>query len=196
MSDTPWPRFEVFQQDRPGKPHQNAGSVHALDAEMALQNARDVFVRRPECHNIWVVPADDIFAKTAEELAADSAWQEEDVDPNAPEETYHVFQKTSQRRSMTYVWHVGDVEAASPSQALKKALHTFTEKEASVWWVCPAVAVTRSEETDVTPMFQPARDKPFRLPSHYRTVYLMHKLKQAEEAKRQKKEEKQSGQKS
>jgi hypothetical protein len=41
-------RFEVFQQERPGRPHRNIGSVHAPDVEMALLNARDVFARRPE----------------------------------------------------------------------------------------------------------------------------------------------------
>jgi ring-1,2-phenylacetyl-CoA epoxidase subunit PaaB len=179
--DTQWPRFEVFQQERPGKPHQNTGSVHAPDAEMALQNARDVFARRPECHSLWVAPADAILSKTAEELENDTSWQDGEVNPEAPAETYYVFQKTSQRRSMTYVNHAGEVEAQSPAQALQKALATFNEKPAVVWWVCPARAVYRSREEDVATMFAPADDKTFRLPNEYRTVTAMKQVRQTGE---------------
>jgi ring-1,2-phenylacetyl-CoA epoxidase subunit PaaB len=76
MTDTQWRRFEVFVQEKVGEPYQNVGAVHAPDAEMALQNARDVFVRRPECVSLWVVPAEMIFAKTAQELET-SLWREE-----------------------------------------------------------------------------------------------------------------------
>ena len=60
-TDTPdareWPLWEVFTQPPGGKPHEHAGSVHAPDAEMALQNARDVYSRRGEAVSIWVVPS-------------------------------------------------------------------------------------------------------------------------------------------
>ena len=72
MMDSQWPRYEVFQQDREGRPHRNVGSVHAPDPEMAMQNARDVFVRRPACLSLWVVPAGAIFSKTAQELREES----------------------------------------------------------------------------------------------------------------------------
>src|SRR5690606_36949825 len=75
--DTQWPRFEVFQQVRPDTPFHNVGSVHAPDAELALQNARDVFVRRPQTVTLWVVPADRILMKTREELAAEPGWRDE-----------------------------------------------------------------------------------------------------------------------
>src|SRR5262245_16462431 len=70
LMDTQWPRYEVFEQERPDQPHHNAGAVHAPDAELALQNARDVFVRRPDCYSLWVAPASAIRSWTAEELAA------------------------------------------------------------------------------------------------------------------------------
>ena len=35
-----WPLWEVFTQPPGGKPHEHAGSVHAPDAEVAMQNAR------------------------------------------------------------------------------------------------------------------------------------------------------------
>lgn len=181
MNDTQWPRFEVFQQDRPGKPHRNVGSVHAPDAEIALQNGRDVFVRRPRCHSIWVVPADAIFSKTDEELEKDSSWLEEEIDPNAPTETYHVFQKTSQRRSMTFVAHAGTVEARSAVQAMKRALAKFGEGTAAVWWVFPARAVTGSEDDDIESMFAPAETKSYRMPQEYRTVAMMRQIKQEDQ---------------
>ena len=59
--------WEVFYQTKSGAPHEHAGSVHAADAEMALQNARDVFTRRGEAVNIWVVPSRYVTASTPEE---------------------------------------------------------------------------------------------------------------------------------
>ena len=38
----------MFIQPKPGAPHEHCGSVHAVDAEQALQNARDVYARRSE----------------------------------------------------------------------------------------------------------------------------------------------------
>jgi len=40
--------WEVFIQSKPGLAHKHAGSVHATDREMALQNARDMYTRRQE----------------------------------------------------------------------------------------------------------------------------------------------------
>lgn len=65
--DTQWPLWEVFTQPGNGKPHEHAGSLHAPDAEMALQNARDVYARRNEAVNIWVVPSGQITASSPED---------------------------------------------------------------------------------------------------------------------------------
>lgn len=65
-----WPLWEVFVQTKPGLPHKHAGSLHASDREMALLNARDVYSRRGEGTNIWVVPADAITASTPEDVGA------------------------------------------------------------------------------------------------------------------------------
>ena len=98
--DTQWMRFEVFLQERPDQPHRSVGSVHAPDAEIALQNARDVFVRRPRAHSLWVAPARAILARTQQELEADDADQVMDVThEGGVAERYQVFQKQSQRRS-------------------------------------------------------------------------------------------------
>ena len=63
-TDTQWPLWEVFVQEKQGAPHEHAGSVHAPDAEIALQNARDVYARRGRLLSMWVVPSAAITATT------------------------------------------------------------------------------------------------------------------------------------
>lgn len=70
MSDTQWPLWEVFIQANPGIPHKHAGSVHAPDAEMALQNARDTYARRNEGMCIWVVPSNAITSSSPEDIGS------------------------------------------------------------------------------------------------------------------------------
>ncbi|MBN8704081.1 MAG: 1,2-phenylacetyl-CoA epoxidase subunit B [Bacteroidetes bacterium] len=64
------PLWEVFMQTKPGQPHKHCGSVHAHDKEMALQNARDVYSRRNEGTNLWVVPANCIVASSPEDIGS------------------------------------------------------------------------------------------------------------------------------
>ncbi|MCI0397237.1 MAG: phenylacetic acid degradation protein [Chloroflexi bacterium] len=176
--DTQWPRFEVFQQEREGRPHQNIGSVHAPDAEIALQNARDVFARRPSTVNLWVVPAELILAKTAQELAENPNWREEAATPAGPAARYYVFQKQSQRRAMTYVSHVGEVEATSPAGALARALEQYGSSSVYVWWVFPAGAIVRTGPDEIGSLFAPAYDKSYRSPREYHTLTLMQEARQ------------------
>lgn len=167
MPDTQWPRWEVFKQDDAGQPHRSIGAIHAPDAEMALMNARDVHVRRPDCENLWVARADHIFSMTAEELTAWDTTLERD---NARLETHLIFQKTSQRRAMTFVTYVGEVEAHSPQAALKLALDKYPSKDVFVWWVCPASAITRTEPGVEDSWFAPAREKTYKQQSEYGDV--------------------------
>jgi ring-1,2-phenylacetyl-CoA epoxidase subunit PaaB len=62
MSEKHLPLWEVFIRSRSGLAHKHCGSVHAADAEMALQAARDVYTRRGEGNSIWVVPSSAIIA--------------------------------------------------------------------------------------------------------------------------------------
>ena len=62
-----WPLWEVFIRSRQGLGHKHAGSLHAADAEMAIQNARDVYTRRQEGVSIWVVPAEAIVASSPDD---------------------------------------------------------------------------------------------------------------------------------
>ena len=65
-----WPLWEVFVRARRGLSHNHVGSLHAPDATMALQNARDVYTRRQEGVSIWVVPSGAITASSPDEKDA------------------------------------------------------------------------------------------------------------------------------
>ena len=56
------PLWEVFIRSRNGLAHKHVGSLHASDATLALQAARDVYTRRGEGLSIWVVPSGAITA--------------------------------------------------------------------------------------------------------------------------------------
>lgn len=57
-----FPLWEVFVRARRGLSHTHVGSLHAPDAEMAIQNARDGYIRRAEGVSVWVVPSAMIVA--------------------------------------------------------------------------------------------------------------------------------------
>jgi ring-1,2-phenylacetyl-CoA epoxidase subunit PaaB len=62
-----WPLWEVFIRSKAGLNHKHVGSLHAADAEMAIENARDVYTRRSEGVSIWVVESTHIAASNPEE---------------------------------------------------------------------------------------------------------------------------------
>lgn len=70
MSEQEWPLFEVFIRSRSGLSHRHVGSVHAADASMALDHARDLYTRRGEGVSIWVVESKAITASDPAETAA------------------------------------------------------------------------------------------------------------------------------
>lgn len=57
-----WPLWEVFVRSKQGLEHKHCGSLHAADAQQALQMARDVYTRRQEGVSIWVLPSSQITA--------------------------------------------------------------------------------------------------------------------------------------
>src|SRR3954467_4329361 len=65
-----WPLWEVFIRSKQGLDHKHAGSLHAADAAMAIENARDVYTRRMEGVSIWVVESKHIHASNPEEAAS------------------------------------------------------------------------------------------------------------------------------
>jgi phenylacetate-CoA oxygenase, PaaH subunit len=64
MSSSEFPLWEVFIRSQHGLAHKHVGSLHAADAEMAINNARDVYTRRNEGVSIWVVKSSDIVASS------------------------------------------------------------------------------------------------------------------------------------
>ena len=65
-----WPLFEVFIRARAGLEHKHVGSIHAADAKMALEHARDVYTRRQEGVSLWVVRSSDITASDPSDAEA------------------------------------------------------------------------------------------------------------------------------
>ena len=66
-SKNAWPLWEVFVRSKQGLDHKHVGSLHATDAAMAIENARDVYTRRQEGISIWVVESKHITASNPEE---------------------------------------------------------------------------------------------------------------------------------
>lgn len=63
-----WPIFEIFVRSKNGLEHRHFGSLHAADAAMAIENARDVYTRRQEGVSIWVVESKNITATNPEQF--------------------------------------------------------------------------------------------------------------------------------
>jgi ring-1,2-phenylacetyl-CoA epoxidase subunit PaaB len=62
-----WPLWEIFIRSKQGLDHKHVGSLHAADAQMAVENARDVYTRRQEGVSIWVVKSKHIHASNPDE---------------------------------------------------------------------------------------------------------------------------------
>jgi ring-1,2-phenylacetyl-CoA epoxidase subunit PaaB len=62
-----WPLWEIFIRSKQGLDHKHVGSLHAADAHMAIENARDVYTRRQEGVSIWVVESKFIHASNPDE---------------------------------------------------------------------------------------------------------------------------------
>ncbi|MEI2417331.1 1,2-phenylacetyl-CoA epoxidase subunit PaaB [Orrella sp. JC864] len=69
MNHESTPLWEVFIRSQHGLAHKHVGSLHAADAQMAINHARDVYTRRNEGLSIWVVRAADIVASSPDDKA-------------------------------------------------------------------------------------------------------------------------------
>jgi len=171
--DTQWPRFMVFQQAAEGEPLLHNGTVHAPDIEMAMLNARDVFSRRPDAVALWVVPADEIYTQTREELARNELKLEPDKSTSKLID-FHVFGKFEQQAQCR---QVGEVKAASPKAAVQTAIREYGKADPLWWWVFPKDALLSSLAQDRGPMFAAARDKSYKDQAEYPVVTLMRELR-------------------
>ena len=66
-----WPLWEVFIRSKQGLDHKHAGSLHATDASMAIENARDVYTRRQEGVSLWALARKQIELRATD---ASSVW--------------------------------------------------------------------------------------------------------------------------
>ena len=66
-NENAWPLWEVFIRSKQGLDHKHAGSLHAADAEMAIENARDVYTRRQEGVSLWVVESKYVHASNPDD---------------------------------------------------------------------------------------------------------------------------------
>jgi ring-1,2-phenylacetyl-CoA epoxidase subunit PaaB len=172
VTDTQWPRFEVFVQESPGKPHVHAGSVHATDSEIALLNARDVFVRRPDCVSLWVVPASAVTESAGAGVRGGGLAPTGEI--ASPLTDYLVFGKLEQKGVLT---HLGRVQGRGRAEAMRAAEETFADRKPIVLWLVPDRAVERSRESDSSSLFEPARDKPFRDQAYYHIQTALRRLR-------------------
>jgi len=174
MTDTQWPRFEVFLVEAEGKPAEHVGSVHAPDSEMALLNARDVFVRRPYCRELWVAPSAHILFRTAQEL--ENAVPSRDTQPaGAKEQQYLVFAKPNHREPLVLS---SCLSAPSAESALASALEPASTPETAMWAVVPEAVLTRSDSEEIESFFQPAENKPYKMHSDFPTGRQMKEIRQ------------------
>jgi ring-1,2-phenylacetyl-CoA epoxidase subunit PaaB len=67
LSVPAWPLWEIFIRSKQGLDHKHVGSLHATDAQMAIENARDVYTRRQEGVSIWAVESKFITASNPDE---------------------------------------------------------------------------------------------------------------------------------
>ena len=70
QNSTSWPLWEIFIRSKQGLDHKHVGSLHAADAAMAIENARDVYTRRMEGISIWVVESRHIHASNPDDAAS------------------------------------------------------------------------------------------------------------------------------
>ncbi len=90
-----WPLWEIFIRSRAGLNHKHVGSLHAADADMAIENARDVYTRRNEGISIWVVESKHITASNPEDSEslfepADNKIYRHPTFYNLPDEVKHM----------------------------------------------------------------------------------------------------------
>jgi ring-1,2-phenylacetyl-CoA epoxidase subunit PaaB len=179
-SDHQWPVYQVFERPGPGRPMRAAGSVHAVDAESALQNAWAVYGRRPTAVALWIVPRRIVLMKTKEQLNESSP--RTDARPDAGlgrEEQYCVFRQIGPR--ITYE-EATPVQAASAVQAMARALEQPDAAECHAWWVFPASAITSSEAASGECSFTPQEHKWFRDHKSFPVVAQLREIAEAEES--------------
>ncbi len=155
-----WPRWEAFVRQNGGLSHVHSESVHAPDAETALLNARDTYLRRVEGVSLWVTPTDQVTrweSDAPKEMPRDIA--------PGPSGLWEVFVR--HRRGLTHV-HAGSMAATGPYDAIAKARRVYVTRDDGVSvWVVPASSVVATDPDQAKALFEPFADKDYRYPTYY-----------------------------
>lgn len=155
-----WPRWEAFVRQNGGLAHIHSESVHATDAESALLNARDAYLRRVEGVSLWVAPS-----------ASVTVWESDSTDDPPPASDagaaslWEVFVR--HRRGLAHL-HAGSLRANSPGAAIAKARSAYVTRDEGVSvWVVPSADIYATDPAEADALFEPFSDKDYRYPTHY-----------------------------
>jgi ring-1,2-phenylacetyl-CoA epoxidase subunit PaaB len=136
MNRGQWPVYQVFERLAPDKPMRASGSVHAVDAETALENAWAVYGRRPNGVSFCVVPRSEIVTKPREEFAQIAPSSQGAADSR---QTFCVFRRKGEK----LLYEQGrSVVAANAGEAMTLAVSEAGDCFAI--WVFPAASMTSS----------------------------------------------------
>jgi ring-1,2-phenylacetyl-CoA epoxidase subunit PaaB len=125
--------FEVFVQPKESKPFQHEGAVHAPNIEMAFILAKETFTRRFTCTSLCVVDTRHVFVSATTDGNTNVYDQIEAHSSHGKKETYEIYHLL--KRGKQHV-HAGEVEAASPLEAMSLAKSTLQAKVVyNVWAV-------------------------------------------------------------
>jgi ring-1,2-phenylacetyl-CoA epoxidase subunit PaaB len=189
MTDSQGPVWQVFERPGHGHPVRAAGSVHAADAETALQNAWAVYGRRPTAVALWVVPRSLVLTRSTQDPADDETLSHSDgrgqpatssvesgegsFSSNGSTQTYCVF-----RRSGTKINYEEEasIVAASAEQALTRALAQLNGEDCHAVWVFPAAAIVSSDSPTAECSFSPQPHKWFRDHKSFPTGALLREI--------------------
>jgi 1,2-phenylacetyl-CoA epoxidase PaaB subunit len=136
MNAGQWPVYQVFERPAPDKPLRAGGSVHAVDAETALENAWAVYGRRPTGVSFCVVPRSKILMKTREQFGHIAP------SPHAAAESPQTFCVFRRKGSKLTYEEAKSVVAANADEAMTRAIAEAGDCFAV--WVFPAASVTSS----------------------------------------------------
>ncbi len=158
--------FEVFVEPKEGKSYQHEGIVHAPNLEMAYVLAKETFTRRFTCTSLYVVDTRHVYVseitegdKNVYDLIPEVTVQ------NGPQVSFEIYHLT--KRGKQHV-HVGEVMAATPSEAIAIAKTKFNSGKVvyNIWAIeTDKIRFTTPEEKDLWITLQ---DKKFRDASDYK----------------------------
>jgi ring-1,2-phenylacetyl-CoA epoxidase subunit PaaB len=173
--------FEVFVQQKEGKPYQHEGIVHAPNEDMAFLFAKEQFSRRYTCTGLWVVATENVRVSEMTENTT-SVYDQLSGTPSIEGELekFEVFHLV--KRGKQHV-HVGPIDARSYDEALYKAKEVYqTEKPVFNVWIIRSKDILFSHEEDKV-IWETLSDKQFRDAIAYKALDKIKRFKEEQAAK-------------